>query len=92
VKPTLILAAGVLSAQLLAAAQPPTRKAPVCNPATAATAKTSADTDSQPDQKRSKKAKHDKKAKRAEPPMQPDDPRKSPWAEPRDWNWIYSAS
>jgi hypothetical protein len=92
VKPTLILAAGVLSAQLLAAAQPPTRKAPVCNPATAATAKTSADTDSQPDQRLSKKAKHDKKAKRAEPPMQPDDPRKSPWAEPRDWNWIYSAS
>jgi hypothetical protein len=89
-KTTVVLAAGVLFTQLLAAAQEPaTPKAPN-NPAVA-TANTSVNTHSQPDQKQSKKAKDDKKAKKVELPMQPDDPRKSPWAEPRDWNWINSA-
>jgi hypothetical protein len=87
---TNVLTSAVLATTLLAAAQGTSQP----NGAnrrygSAATANyASANNDSQSDQKQTKSAKPGKKQKKAEPQMQPNDSRKSPWTEPRDWNYI----
>ncbi len=78
-----VIAAVVFTALLAAAKEAPKPKTSNYGAVSAGAAS------SHSDQKQKEKAKHDKKkAKKAEPTMQPDDPRKSPWAEPRDWNYI----